>query len=258
MKKKIICIIISSFLFHYNCIASDTRKSSFELDFMEAELGDVFAQNNLGQRYYLGNGVEKNYIEAFKWLMKAAEKGHAHSQKTLGYMFEHGLGVQTNYKEAIKFYRSAADQGYAKAQFNLGLMFRRGRGEPKDYTKSVYWFKKAAALGDDRGQCHLAEMYETGRGGLPKDYFQALYYYELAQKQGNKRAEAGSKALLEKISSLESTTVVKEPECGICLTEKPNRAFECGHISCDKCASKCKICHICRKPIGKLLTIYIN
>lgn len=41
-----------------------------------AERGNVFAQFNLGVAYLKANGVEKDYIEAYKWLNLAAAGGY--------------------------------------------------------------------------------------------------------------------------------------------------------------------------------------
>jgi len=38
----------------------------------------------VGINYYLGRGVPQNYIEAFKWLLKAAGQGHSTSKKNIG------------------------------------------------------------------------------------------------------------------------------------------------------------------------------
>ncbi|WP_439294257.1 hypothetical protein [Lonepinella sp. BR2882] len=41
----------------------------------QAELGDTNAQTMLGSRYFIGDGVEKDYRLALKWHKSAAEKG---------------------------------------------------------------------------------------------------------------------------------------------------------------------------------------
>jgi len=40
----------------------------------KAEQGSAYAQNNLGNMYYKGEGVVQNYKEAAKWLRKASEQ----------------------------------------------------------------------------------------------------------------------------------------------------------------------------------------
>ena len=82
---------------------------------MAAKHGHETAQNNLGDCYYNGIGVEQSYIAAIKWYRKAAEKGHAEAQYNLGYCYYNGYGVERSYEEAAEWYRKAAEQGYEKA-----------------------------------------------------------------------------------------------------------------------------------------------
>ena len=63
--------------------------------------------------YYSGEGVVKNYKEAFKWYKKAAMQGYAPAQHNLGAMYDKGKGVAKNYKEALTWFKKAAAQGYA-------------------------------------------------------------------------------------------------------------------------------------------------
>ena len=49
-----------------------------------AEQGFALAQSVLGEMYYRGHGVPKNYDMAAKWIRKAAEQGLAVSQFNLG------------------------------------------------------------------------------------------------------------------------------------------------------------------------------
>jgi TPR repeat protein len=56
----------------------------------KAEQGDADAQFLLGLRYYQGNGVAKDFVEAVKWYRKAAEQGHLFAQMSLGYCYKDG------------------------------------------------------------------------------------------------------------------------------------------------------------------------
>ena len=76
-----------------------------------AEQGDTDAQNDLGDKYYYGQGIDQNYPEAVKWYRKAAEQGNSDAQYNLGYMYQYGKGVIQNYSKAINWYRKATEQG---------------------------------------------------------------------------------------------------------------------------------------------------
>ena len=166
-----------------------------------AEQGHAEAQNNLGECYYYGNGVEKNYKEAAKWYRKAAEQGDAYAQCNLGYCYEYGRGVEKNYTEAVKWYRKAAEQGYAKAQYNLGVRYFDGRGVEKNYTEAVKWYRKATEQGHAWAQHNLGVCYERGEG-VEKDLTEAVKWYRKAAEQGDEYA----KTALERLGATTTTS----------------------------------------------------
>jgi len=57
-----------------------------------------------------------DYVEAFKWLHKAAKQGDVIAQLNLGRMYYYGEGVTKDNAEAGKWYRKAAEQGNETAQ----------------------------------------------------------------------------------------------------------------------------------------------
>ncbi len=165
---------------------------------------DARAQNTLGNKYYSGRGVPKDYAKAAKWFRKAAQQGLAQAQRSLGYMYREGLGVSQDYAEAAKWYRKAAEQGNAYAQRNLGDMYSSGRGVPQDhaeaakwYNKAAKWFKKAAEQGNARAQVHLGALYHRGLG-VPRDYAEAAKWYRKAAEQGNASAQRKLGAMYDK------------------------------------------------------------
>ncbi len=46
-------------------------------------------------------------------------------------------------------------------------------------------------------------------------------------------------------------------ECGICMEEKPNVMFQCGHLVCKDCSRKITDCPICRETITDRRNIYL-
>ena len=105
---------------------SDTDTKPLTLLRAEAEKGDAQAQDDLGIRYWAGQGVALDYGEAVKWWREAAEQNHAAAQYNLGICYCLGQGVATNYEEAEKWLRKAAEQNHAQAQFNLGACYHGG------------------------------------------------------------------------------------------------------------------------------------
>ncbi len=117
-----------------------------------AEQGDVYAQVGLGLMYYIGQGVTKDYQQAFKWYEMAANQGSADAQSFLGTMYHSGQGVTQDYKQAFKWFEKAANQGDAYSQFILGTMYGLGQGVTKDYIEAHKWFNLSAAQGHEEGR----------------------------------------------------------------------------------------------------------
>ena len=67
--------------------------TAYKLYTDNATKGDAFAQNELGQLYYQGKGVERDYEQARIWFEKAAAQNNVGGQSALGELYHYGLGV---------------------------------------------------------------------------------------------------------------------------------------------------------------------
>lgn len=67
----------------------------------QAKSGDAVAQNNLGDAYYYGYDVEKDFDKAIEWFKKAAAKGNADALFSVGYMYDYGEGVEEDNPTAL-------------------------------------------------------------------------------------------------------------------------------------------------------------
>ena len=153
-----------------------------------AKEGDANAQNNLGDCYYFGRGVQQDYAKAVYWYEKSAEQGKAYAQNSLGVCYYFGRGVQQDYAQAVFWYEKSAEQGDADAQFMLGVCYDLGQGVQQDYAKAVYWYEKSAEQGDANAQNNLGDCYYFGQG-VKQDYAKAVYWYEKSAEQGNDAAQ---------------------------------------------------------------------
>ena len=149
---------------------------------------DMSACKYLGICYYYGKGVAQDYTKAVKWFRKAARQDSAVSQYYLGLCYEDGNGVKENLTEAVKWYFKSADQGYANAQFALGYCYYNGEGVAKDYSEAVKWYHKAAEQGNAKAQFELGNCYYNGEG-VVKDYSEAVKWYFKSAEQGNSAAQ---------------------------------------------------------------------
>ena len=176
---------------------TDRRKKNINSYRKAAKLGNASAQYNLGNCYYNGEGVDKDYKQAVFWYTKAAEQGNAFAQNNLGNCYYNGEGVDKDYKQAVCWYTKAAKLGNASAQYNVGNCYYNGEGVAQDYEKAVYWYNEAAKLGNARGQYNLGNCYYNGEG-VAQDYEKAVYWYAKAAEQGHADAAKALKTLKRK------------------------------------------------------------
>lgn len=155
----------------------------------EARIGNAKAMNELGNMYFSGRGVARNYGQAFAWYRKAAARGNADGQDNIGDMYFNGLGVARDYGHAMAWYRKAAAQGNAEAENTVGWMYLHGVGVTQDYGQALAWYRKSAAQGNANAETSLGWMYANGRG-VPVNYGQAITWYTKAAAQGDATARA--------------------------------------------------------------------
>ena len=165
-------------------------------------INDPAAQVEEGDRYYYGNGAEKDFAQAAAWYEKAAQQGYAQGQYFLGYCYYAGEGVEQDYKQAVYWWTKAAEQGDLTAQNKLGCSYLDGVGVECDPQKAVYWLEKIVYMNDpDEAEIIwetrwiLAEMYECGLYNVSKDIKKAIEYYKLLAENGDKSADVYIKLL---------------------------------------------------------------
>ena len=98
--------------------AGDYSKAA-ELYRKAAEMGDPYAQNNLGFLYDEGKGVPQDKAKAFEWYLKSAEQNNPNAQNNVGYGYQHGEGVKQDLAKAKEWYTKAAAQGLQRAKEHL-------------------------------------------------------------------------------------------------------------------------------------------
>lgn len=156
---------------------------------LEKASGNPYAQLLLGNCYYEGDEVERDYEKAAYWYRKAAENDIPKAQYNLGVCYHLGLGVEQDYEKAIDWYHKAAQNGDVKAQYTLGRLFQDGAiytGEEniieKDYEQAAYWLQKVAELDKDGEYGQLVIFAEGDLLNLyleTKEYEKALHWYRI-------------------------------------------------------------------------------
>jgi S1-C subfamily serine protease len=90
---------------------TDDAKIEFRLFTRAASLGNTEVLYFLAGMYYQGRGVERDLVQAAKFMMQGAEHGDAVAQNALAIMYENGQGVPRDYVEALKWHDIAATTG---------------------------------------------------------------------------------------------------------------------------------------------------
>lgn len=98
-------------------------------------------QCNLGNKYFSGDGVAKDFSKAAYWYEKSASQGNAEAQQQLGFLYMHGLGVEKNFQKALDWLLMSANQKYAPAYMCLGYLYEDNN---KEYA--IKWFKNFTDL----------------------------------------------------------------------------------------------------------------
>lgn len=153
-----------------------------------AENGDAVAQLALGRCYLFAEGVDKDSVEAMRWLRKAAEQGLLEAQSLLGGVY---LGLTEDKVEGVKWIGKAAEQGNASGQFLLGVCYFTGDPMEEDKVEAVKWFRKAAEQGNAEAQYMLGYCNDVGEGvesvleSRKGNKVEAQRWYRAAAEQGH-------------------------------------------------------------------------
>ena len=57
--------------------------------------------SEIGQNFFYGISVRRNYRKAFPYLLDAAALGYVHAQNLVGYCYDLGLGVKRSKAAAV-------------------------------------------------------------------------------------------------------------------------------------------------------------
>ena len=108
----------------------------------------ILVHNEIGKRYFMGDGVEVDKEKAFEYFMKSASSGDPCAQFILGKCYEEGYGTEVKEQTAFKWYKKAAEQGIAEAQEALGRCYTYGIGTKVDEDVAREWYEQAASQKD--------------------------------------------------------------------------------------------------------------
>lgn len=167
-----------------------------------ADMGDIEAICILAKCYHSGEGVEKNFEEAFRLFSKAAEAGEPEAIRCMALCYYNGEGVEQNRQEAEKWMKKAAELGNRKA-INLLSSVEQDKQEQlqqeklmqaaeymdnRQYEKGVAIFSELAEQGNTEAQYHLGYAYCFGIG-VEKNPASAFKWFSSVAEKGDERAQ---------------------------------------------------------------------
>ena len=155
-----------------------------------AERGDAGAQNDLGVRYALGDGVDQDDVRAAQLYLAAAEQGHILAEANYAWRLWRGFGVEQDRETAVTWARRAAERDNAGAQYLLGLAYQDGDGvDAADPVTARTWFERAAENGHAVSMNQVGVIYARG-DGVAVDIAEAMRWYDRAREAGSAVAAA--------------------------------------------------------------------
>lgn len=146
----------------------------FKASHPEAMAAGRAALYSLGRLHINGQGVALDLQRAALCFLAASdgkfEGGHVRAQNNLGEMYREGRGVEQDDAEAAEYYKMAAIKGLAEAECNLGGMYAMGRatlgrGDDADDDEATRLFASAAVKGYEPAVRALAMKDTPAVGG---------------------------------------------------------------------------------------------
>lgn len=170
-----------------------------------AKHGHARALFCIGNIYWRGQDVEKDYNKARYYFEMAAKQNHAPSLNNLGQMYENGDGVEKNGEKAAELYLMASNAGNEVASQNLGSLYMFGQSVPQNYMLALKYYQLALDQGStsDVVLNNLGVLYMDGKG-TAKDWNKALKYLSLSAEKGNAQGKNNLRILKSNIQAREN------------------------------------------------------
>lgn len=99
----------------FSKIELEESKKDDLYDYIQSQPDSVLKQFNLGNCYYYGYGVSKDYEKAVYWLKKSVNQDWPTALIGLGMCYLLGDGVPRNYDQALYLSKKAVDKGVERA-----------------------------------------------------------------------------------------------------------------------------------------------
>ena len=139
--------------------------------------------NDRGDKYFYGQGVDKNIEVAFTYYKQAADQNNPVGLTNVGKYFL----AKNNDEEALKYYQLAAELKYPYAYVKLSDMYLNGIGTKKSKKKAFKMLEKATELNEIDSYHLLGKFYLLGIGTSKNEQMA----FELFQKSAQNKNYEG-------------------------------------------------------------------
>jgi TPR repeat protein len=152
----------------------------------------------LGQLYQYGNGVELDYLKAYRFYKKAEGLGHIETHKILNITLKprtiSSVNIEKNfiepssqeYHDSLLMCKCVAEHGDTEVQLQVGFSYEHDDSGP-NYDEAYKWYMMAAKSSHKEAMYYLGLLYEKGLG-FSQDYQKANELYEWANQQSSEDA----------------------------------------------------------------------
>lgn len=145
-----------------------------------ARRGDALSQYQLGQLYWLGQGVQQDKQRGLDWLYQAAEQGDRLAQQNwVKYIIQLSqewdrLYPQRQAYDRFRLIIAKACHNDPVASYKLGLLTEYGGL----YTLALRWYRRSATSYYPAALLRLGFLYDNGIGVIKNRWLAAYYYRE--------------------------------------------------------------------------------
>ena len=171
----------------YIMLESGKEQEGFDTLLKGASLSNKACENALGDMYFYGRFVDKDFHKAAYWYSEGAKDKDPRCMFKLGIIFREGLGYKKDIEKAYKLFNLSTKFGYKRGMFKLyGKYFY-----DVDTEKGINYLNKAYVSEEDSESAYLlGSLLESKR-----EVSEAKRYYKIAAKDNNKDAlfELGQK-----------------------------------------------------------------
>ncbi|WII09731.1 ATP-binding cassette domain-containing protein [Methanomassiliicoccales archaeon LGM-DZ1] len=140
------------------------------------------AGNAINASLAQGNDEWKQQIERMRFL---AENGNADAMRRMGNFYYSGIGVVKDYAEALRWYQSAAMNSDSWSANRVGEMYRDGKGAAEDIAKAAEMFRKASHNGNTVALGNIIDLYASGLSDDRRMFEEAVSALAVIGDEGN-------------------------------------------------------------------------